>query len=135
MPWRPVGKAPAHRFDAYGSRVAALSRDGVVVGHLLALPNTHWRRVGGHLWWRRWAEPTRTANVFVQIPEERSPVYDDFYSGEALDALVAAWDRGEYEEEGVRYSVVWMDSGESRRLADLHFDWDLHAERHWREGP
>lgn len=56
MPWRPCGPVRSNsELDQFRSAAALLIEHGQVIAHLVFDVETHWRQVGGHLWWRRWA--------------------------------------------------------------------------------
>jgi len=101
----------------------------------VVIVGTHWSRVGGRLWWRRWGRPTVVADLTL-VPADREQglwVSDEEFernlSGEDLDIAVASWASGELTLDDTVYTVEWLsvEAGDTKALEQ--WGWDLSAQR------
>jgi hypothetical protein len=131
MSWRPDQPNPPHRLDRYALRAGELRRpDGTHGGHVLVLPEVHWQRLGGRLWWRRWGEPTTTADVWVSADEVDPSYRLGWFWGDLLDEMLDRWDAGRVLiGPDTEYEVSWLDDEASAVVAREVFGADLDEER------
>ena len=131
MPWRPDYPNPPHRLDRYAFLAGELrSPDGTDAGHVLVLPMVFWTQIGGHLWWRRWADPKTTADVWVAAAAVQHPFHLGWFMDDLLDEMLDLWDAGQVVVgKDLLYEVRWLDENHSRTIAREVFDTDLDQER------
>lgn len=124
MPWNPSfeNARPDPRLDPYRGRAARLTLDDVAVGHVLVEGDHSAHQVGGHLWWRTWAEPVEFARVDTLLADG---TYDDAWViGEDLDRELDDWAAGRFRFAGTTYHLDWLDEAESAQVHRERFGHD-----------
>lgn len=116
MPWSPtLRQRPDPRFDRYRNRCAALTRDGVLVGHVLILTGQGAEQRGGHLWWRKWGPECEYLEPLVQLLDGRD--FDDPVRADTLESELEYWSRGKFPLLGKSLDMVWLSPDEALRVA------------------
>lgn len=120
MPWRPPADAPEardSRLDPYRDRAAVLRDEEGVFATIYVRVETYWRRVGGHLWWRRWADPHE---VLIGVMDfEHDGMHTDWLTGpEHLDEELEDWGSGRFRYVGETYRLEWLDDEATRQVRE-----------------
>ncbi|ROR91057.1 hypothetical protein EDD33_1917 [Nocardioides aurantiacus] len=110
-------------------RVAVLHVPGTAdpVGHAVVQAVLYWRQLSGHLWWKRWGDPSQTAIVDLFLGGEE---LEWFLEAQELEACIAQWARGQWVEDddatGHRvYDATWLSAHESDVVAQRDLNYDL----------
>jgi hypothetical protein len=101
------------RVEALHDRSARLRRDGNVVGDLHVLVEPYARRLGGHLWWRRW-EIEHTLRCTSTVDGVRE---DNLTHHERLEGEIRDLQRGLFRYRGDVLAVEWVGAEELGRGA------------------
>ena len=89
-----------------------------------------WTQMAGHLWWRRWADPAITADVWVSAATVEHPFHLGWFMDDLLDDMLDLWDAGQVVVgEDRLYEVRWLDENDTRTIAREVFDTNLDQER------
>lgn len=121
MPWSPPqdagpGGEPSHPALEFGDRAGRLL-DADAPGALIFLAvETHWERVGGHLWWSRWSAPREVIRAVLQDEAGRATSW--VISGEDLETAYRDWRAGTFRHGGQTRPVVWLDQEDSARIRE-----------------
>jgi hypothetical protein len=78
------------RLDPYRDRVASLTGESRIFGHVLILTQHYSTGTGGHLWWRQWADRE------VAVPHVKTldgGLYDDPVDDTELETELDRWSR------------------------------------------
>ncbi|GIF04734.1 hypothetical protein [Actinoplanes siamensis] len=124
MPFRPPpGRAaPDPRLDPYRERAGALFDQGEQIGVVYLRIDTFWRQTGGHLWWRRWSEPSEQVQGYIEF---NGGGFDDFYQDAGtMVAEIGDWGHGRFPYRGEALQVRWLDDEESRQVRVSTFGLD-----------
>lgn len=120
MLWPPPSAGPSDldpRLDGLRERGGRLLRDdGTVLATVYLQPQVWWTGHGG-LWWKRWSNPTETADAYV-LDTHGSVITDYFIWGEGLDEEVQLWSVGTFRYEKEILRVIWLDDEESRTIRE-----------------
>jgi hypothetical protein len=102
------------RLDPYRDRVAALTRESEIVGHVLILTQHYSTPTGGHLWWRRWADRE------VAVPDVKTldgSLYDDPVNDSEQETELDRWIRDEFPLLGEILKMRWLSRDEALEVA------------------
>lgn len=83
---------------------------------VLLTVETHWERVGGHLWWSRWSAPREAIRVVLH--DEGAQTTHWVIWGADLDTAIRDWREGYLRHGGQTRPVVWLDERESARIRE-----------------
>ena len=105
------------RLASYRDRVARLRRGDAEVGLLLVRVQPYAKRVGGHLWWRRW-EIHEVLRLWTTLDGR---VEEHEVHGEQVVSELRDYGRGVFRYRGEALRLAWASPEESARLRATEF--------------
>lgn len=109
---------PDARLTRWRGRVGRLFRAEAEVGLVLLEVEPYARRLGGRLWWTRWAASRDVMWLWTLV---EGVFADTLVPDDEVDRELRAYEAGRFEHHGEWLRVLWTDEDESRDLRASQF--------------